>query len=99
MTNPIYVDLSEVRTLEELHEVLKTALLFPDYYGGNLDALHDCLTELGSAEEPAEVVLCNYKMAKKALDGDYYRFRTVLEDSAEENPNLEVRWKRHWSGE
>ena len=28
------------------HEALKEALSFPDYYGHNLDALHDCLTEM-----------------------------------------------------
>lgn len=29
------------------HYYLKEALNFPDYYGKNLDALYDCLTEIG----------------------------------------------------
>ena len=29
------------------HDYLKEALNFPDYYGKNLDALYDCLTEIG----------------------------------------------------
>jgi len=28
------------------HAYLKTVFAFPDYYGGNLDALYDCLWEL-----------------------------------------------------
>ena len=30
---------------ETTHEYLKKELQFPDYYGCNLDALYDCLTE------------------------------------------------------
>ncbi|MBQ2567214.1 MAG: barstar family protein, partial [Clostridia bacterium] len=32
------VDLSNIKTVEELHAELKAAFEFPDYYGGNLDA-------------------------------------------------------------
>ena len=34
----------------ELHRVLAEALSFPDHYGNNLDALHDCLTEMTDVE-------------------------------------------------
>ena len=39
------VDFREVKYYIEIHEVLKHDLEFPDYYGGNLDALWDCLTD------------------------------------------------------
>lgn len=32
---------------KEGHDYIKEALNFPDYYGKNLDALYDCLTEIG----------------------------------------------------
>ena len=35
---------------EETHQYLKETFGFPDYYGKNLDALHDCLTEMGEME-------------------------------------------------
>ena len=35
---------------EETHAYLKETFGFPDYYGKNLDALHDCLEEMGEVE-------------------------------------------------
>lgn len=32
---------------KEGHDYLKEVLNFPDYYGKNLDALYDCLCEIG----------------------------------------------------
>ena len=39
------VDFSNVKHFIDIHEILKRDLDFPDYYGGNLDALWDCLTD------------------------------------------------------
>lgn len=40
-----------------MHRLFAKALQFPDWYGNNLDALYDLLTDL---EEPTHVVLRNY---------------------------------------
>ncbi len=39
---------------EELHQVIAEKLNFPSWYGNNLDALYDCLTDL---EEDTHLVL------------------------------------------
>ncbi|MGN1230966.1 MAG: barstar family protein [Anaerotignum sp.] len=46
----ILLDGKRMTSKTEAHEYLKEAFAFPAYYGGNLDALHDCLTELGEME-------------------------------------------------
>ena len=40
------VDFSSVEDYWDIHGILKESLNFPDYYGGNLDALFDCLTDM-----------------------------------------------------
>ena len=42
------------RAAEDLHRALAEGLHFPAWYGGNLDALHDCLTDLN---EPTELIV------------------------------------------
>ena len=55
------------------HENLARAFGFPEYYGGNLDALHDCLTTLSGTLrlenwETAQARLGKYGLAaKKAI--------------------------------
>jgi len=42
----IILDLYPDRSKEALHEYLAKRLAFPSYYGKNLDALYDCLTDI-----------------------------------------------------
>ena len=43
--NIIEIDAEDM--IDNPHEYLAEKLDFPDYYGNNLDALYDCLTEMG----------------------------------------------------
>ena len=67
------IDCSAIHTKEDLHRIFREALSFPDWYGSNLDALHDCLTEISGKVrlldwETAENRLGTYgKKAKKAI--------------------------------
>ena len=38
------IDLTGCQYLDELHQRIKDALDFPDYYGKNLDAFWDCIS-------------------------------------------------------
>ena len=66
-----------------LHNYLAKEFGFPSYYGKNLDALYDCLTEIG---EP----VCAVFLGKNDVPCDPYLTKviTVLQDAEEENPNL-----------
>lgn len=42
----IVIDLSNVKSIKELHQVLKKELCFPEFYGMNWDAFWDAITGL-----------------------------------------------------
>ena len=65
------------------HDALAQAFGFPEYYGRNLDALHDCLCEIG--EETAIVMTDMDEENPEARP-----FLDVLADSARENPRLSL---------
>ena len=46
----IVLDAEKMTTRSKAHPYLKEMLHFPDYYGNNLDALYDCLTDLGPTQ-------------------------------------------------
>ena len=56
MTRPHKVTLreAELQTPEQTHERLARKLGFPEYYGHNLDALEDCLGDIG---RPTRIVV------------------------------------------
>ena len=63
------VDFSEVKYYIEIHEVLKRDLEFPDYYGGNTDALWDCLTDM--LGDPTQIDLVGFEKIKKIYNDEW----------------------------
>ena len=73
-------------TPEKAHAALADALAFPDYYGHNLDALHDCLTDMNDTQ----LVITDCAAASGQME-KWPGFLSVFFDSAEENPGLDIR--------
>ena len=84
------LDGGSVGNCETLHRVLAAGLQFSDWYGGNLDALHDCLTEIN---QPTELVIRGSDTLETALGSYAAAFRRVLADSAAQNDALTVIWE------
>lgn len=66
----------------ELHARIAAALDFPDWYGHNLDALMDCLTDL----DEVTVTLAEWDSLPFDADG----FWRVFRQAAAESPDLTV---------
>ena len=82
----VILDGTTAPTREALHRHLARELAFPDWYGGNLDALFDCLTSVSE-----EVTITLDETALTESLGSYaQRVSKVLTKAAEKNPNLQL---------
>ena len=81
------LDGGSVGSRETLHRTLAAGLHFPDWYGGNLDALFDCLTDL---REDTVICLENPDGLERRLGAFGGRALRVLREAAEENPHLHL---------
>jgi len=73
-------DGAELITPRQVQEDLARQLAFPEWYGMNLDALHDCL---GDVRQETVIVLLNWE--KQGYQAAVLR---VMQDAAAENDAL-----------
>ncbi len=78
-----YLHFEEADSVEEIHEVIASALDFPPYYGRNLDALYDCLTDLRN-----DICIGIYGPVAWGLREYFLRVTRVFCDAEKENPHL-----------
>jgi len=83
----VIIDGRKMTDKATLHTYLKEQCKFPEYYGNNLDALYDVLTD---REEPLEIRLENVQELKEILCGYGEAFIETLQDAAAENKNLTI---------
>ena len=77
----IVLKFSNITSKNAIHEYLKEKLELPEYCGNSLDALYDCLTDLGS--EP-EIVFVNTAILEENL-GEYgQKILSCFRDAADE---------------
>lgn len=83
----VIINDSRFTTPKELHRGLKEQLNFPEYYGENLSALYDCLTE---RSEEVLLVLEEREGLEEELQGYLGKVWMVCQDAAEENPQIHL---------
>jgi len=72
------------------HEYLKELFDFPDYYGNNLDAFNDCLSEIS---EDTEIWISRYSL-RLMCQPEAYGFRVfrTLYRAVLNNPHLKLKF-------
>ncbi len=84
------IDASLFTSKEEVHNVLKKVFEGSEYYGSNLDALHDVLT---SVCRDVKISLRGLEDSRQFI-GEYADgIRQVFEDSAAENKHIKLKIK------
>lgn len=77
------INCADIESAAQLHQLLAQLLSFPSWYGSNLDALHDCLTDIS---EKTDLIFDHWASMGSFSAG----FLRVFMDAAEENPNLDI---------
>lgn len=86
----ITIDLAPVCDKAELHDLLYRSLDFPEWYGGNLDALYDCLT---GVFEKTEITIENFDLLEERMGQYALSFRKVMEKADEDNERVNVKFE------
>lgn len=82
----IRLDVTNIFTVRALHVYLAYRLNLPDYYGRNLDALHDVLGEI---TDQTRIVLSG-QPASAEMAAYLPRLVRVFSDAAQENGKLRL---------
>ena len=83
----IILDGERMQNRRAAHDHLAERLGLPEYYGRNLDALYDLLTERSG---PARLVVQHRKALLSRLGGYGTALCRTLEEADRSNPDLEV---------
>ena len=81
----LVLDLTGVASREEFHRRVRDVFGLPQYYGNNLDALHDCLTDIF---ENTVVIIKGANKAGDEMKAYVERFLMMCADIPEENENI-----------
>lgn len=83
----IVLDGLRMQGKDAAHAYIKRTLDFPDYYGENLDALYDCLMDIG---QETCILLAHTDTLETALGTYGIKLLQTFADAAADNPSLEV---------
>ncbi len=84
-TAVVRIDGEQIHSMKDIHSLMAEKLNFPVWYGNNLDALYDCLTEI---EDDVMIELAEQELLMIKLDSGWQPLLRVLTAAAVANPHL-----------
>lgn len=82
----VHLDGRRMTSRKEAHAYLKEVLALPEYYGNNLDALYDVLTERA---EPTCITLEHFDRAREFLGRYAELIVTTISQASLHNPSID----------
>ena len=79
-----------IETMKEFHEAVKMVLHLPDYYGANMDALYDVLTERTTE---TIIVIEGWKIMEERLGSQAAVLKQLFEDAEKANPLFQILYR------
>ncbi|MCQ2431979.1 MAG: barstar family protein [Clostridia bacterium] len=85
----IVINCEKLRSRKVLHDYLEKELVLPEYYGRNLDALHDILSSVNKGGA-VHFIITNRVNQSSRMVALYQALIDMLTDLNGENPNVSV---------
>ena len=73
------IDFTNVNYYLEMHAVIKRSLKFPDYYGCNLDAFWDCLTDMYGGQIYIKII--GIEVIERKFDDEAEQIIEILKEA------------------
>jgi ribonuclease inhibitor len=86
----IIINGESIKNVNDFHQQIKRLLNFPGYYGENLDALWDCLSEL---ETPITIIWKDHTISAANLNSYFDRIAHIFKDAEKEFKGFLVEYK------
>ena len=87
MSREIVLDAGQIMNKVSMSAYMREILPLPEYFGNNLDALHDALSEI----DEDVVFLLTQDNVRRICSSTYaYRVLLVISDAAEENRHINI---------
>ncbi len=89
MEQVFYIDLKGVITRDEFYGILRNELPLPDYFGNNLDAFYDVLTD---ACDNYNIIFYNCCDMEKEMTQYFERLKKMCSAAVSEGDDLKIRF-------
>ena len=91
MIKKIYLETDRFYNKEDMSDYLQEVFEFPEYFGRNLDAAYDCLSEVS---EDTNIYIDRDGLIEMASDEYAYKVLRMLVDVCQSNPHLKLKLRR-----
>lgn len=87
----IWLEADKLKSKESLYPYMKEIFDFPEYFGNNLDALNDCLSEVNEHTD----ILLTRQCVTEICENEYaFKVLIVLGEACNNNPYLHILFRK-----